>query len=326
MSHELAVIDGKVSMAYTGEVPWHGLGQQLNDPMTAEEAITAAGLDFHVELKALTTVDGTPVPKRRAAIRTDTGSVLGTVGTSYVPIQNSAAFDFLDQVVADGDLRYHTAGALGQGERVWLLAKLPGEIRVKGSDDITDKYLLLSNSHDGSTALRTFFTPVRVVCHNTLTLAHRQGRRQGVSILHKGSIDAKVQEARKVLGLAHRFYEECELKIDRLAHHYPTVDQLDHLFSSLFPDPENFPERSRAGCIRQDLFYLFEEGRGQDIPEIRHTTWAAFNAVTEYVDHRRPTRAKTENERRSRRLQSQWFGSGAQLKAKAWELALAISS
>jgi len=326
MSHELAIVEGKVSMAYAGEAPWHGLGQQLNAPMTAAEAISEAGLGYQVELKALTTIDGVPVPKRRAAVRTDTGSVLGTVGTFYVPIQNSAAFDFLDQIVADGGLRYETAGALGQGERVWLLAKLPGQIQVKGSDDVTEKFLLLSNSHDGSAALRVFITPIRVVCHNTLTLARRQGRHQGISIFHKGNLQTKVQEAQKVLGLAHRFYEECELKIDRLAHHYPTVAQLDYLFSSLFPDPLHFPERSRAGCVRQDLFYLFEEGRGQDLPEIRHTAWAALNAVTEYVDHHRQTRATTDAERRSRRLKSQWFGSGAQLKAKAWELALKIAT
>src|SRR5688572_6803638 len=104
MAHELAVVDGKVSMAYCGEVPWHSLGQQLEGPMTAVEAITAAGLNFEVKLKSLATIDGTAVPKRKATVRTDNGAVLGVVGNSYVPIQNAAAFDFLDEVVSGGGL------------------------------------------------------------------------------------------------------------------------------------------------------------------------------------------------------------------------------
>lgn len=324
MAHELAVSNGKTSMAYFGESPWHGLGTALDNPATAAEAIVAAGLDYHIDLLPLQTTDGRPVPRRKAAVRSDNGTVLGVVGNSYVPIQNAAAFEFLDAVVADGGLRYHTVGALGRGERIWLLAKLPGHIRVNDSDDITEKYLLLSNSHDGTAALRVFFTPIRVVCANTLSIAHRQGRHHGVSVLHKGDLQAKVQEAQKVLGIAHRFYEEVELKIDVLAHHYPTREQLDQLFSSLFPDPVENPDRSRAGCIRQELFHLFEHGRGQDIEGIRHTAWAALNAVTEYIDHHRPTRASSASERAGRRLNSQWFGSGARLKAKAWELALAM--
>lgn len=326
MPSDLATTNGRAAMAYFGETPWHKLGTRLDAPAKAAEAISAAGLDFSVELAQMTTVSGLPISRRKAVVRSDSQQVLGVVGNSYVPIQNAAAFDFLDEVVTGGGLRYHTAGALGCGERIWMLAKLPGHIRVKDTDDITEKYLLLSNSHDGTAALRVFFTPIRVVCANTLSLAHRQGRKQGISILHKGNLEAKVQEAQKVLGIAHRFYEEVELKIDVLARHFPTRSQLDEFFSSLFPDPEINPDRSRAGNIRQDLFYLFEEGRGQDIPGIRHTTWAALNAVTEYVDHHRPTRANTEAERQRRRLQSQWFGTGARLKARAWELAVAMAT
>lgn len=164
MAHELATTNGKAAMMFYGETPWHGLGTRLDNPATAAEAIVAAALDFSVDLEAITTTDGVPVPQRKAVMRADSGDVLGVVGNSYIPIQNAEAFAFLDSVVAEGEVRYHTAGALGKGERIWMLAKLPGHIRIKNSDDVTDKYLLLSNSHDGSAALRVFFTPIRVVC------------------------------------------------------------------------------------------------------------------------------------------------------------------
>ncbi|HEV8003906.1 MAG TPA: DUF932 domain-containing protein [Planctomycetaceae bacterium] len=159
MPHELAETSGKKAMVYVGETPWHGLGTRLDNPATAEEAIDAADLNYDVALTPMTTIDGQPIPDRRAVVRSDSSSVLGVVGKSYQPVQNRQCFGFLDAVVGDGRLRYHTAGALGQGERVWMLAKLPDEIRVKDSDDVTEQFLLLSNSHDGSSSLRVFFHP-----------------------------------------------------------------------------------------------------------------------------------------------------------------------
>jgi phage/plasmid-like protein (TIGR03299 family) len=325
MAHQLATVNGKSSMAYFGEKPWHGLGIQLDGPATAEEAIAAAGLNYEVQLVPMTTTGGQAVQQRKATVRSDNGAVLGVVGKSYVPIQNREAFEFLDNVVSDGQLRYHTAGALGHGERIWMLAKLPGHIQVKRTDDITEKFLLLSNSHDGTSALRAFFTPIRVVCANTLSIAHQRGRSQGVSILHRGELRWKVQQAQAVLGLAHRFYEDVEVKVHWLASKSPTHEQVSGMFQSLFPDPAE-GERSKSKQTREELFRLYEEGRGQEMEGVGHTAWAAYNAVTEYVDHHRPTRARNDVERTSRRLQSLWFGSGAVLKAKAWDLALAMAS
>ena len=152
MAHELATTNSRTAMMYSGEIPWHGLGTRLEEPATAREAIRVSGLDYLAELKEIETVDGTPIPQRKAVVRSDSGDVLGVVGNSYIPVQNRQAFGFLDAVVADGSLRYHTAGAFGKGQRIWMLAKLSGDIRVKNSDDITEKYLLLSNSHDGSSS------------------------------------------------------------------------------------------------------------------------------------------------------------------------------
>jgi len=324
MAHELAATNGRTAMMYAGEVPWHGLGTRLDEPATAREAIEAAGLDYLAELKAIKTTDELPVPSRKAVVRSDSGDVLGVVGNTYVPVQNYQAFGFLDAVVADGGLRYHTAGALGKGERVWMLAKLPDDIRVKGSDDITEKYMLLSNSHDGSSSLRVHFTPIRVVCSNTLAIAARNGWGQGVSIIHKGDLAAKVRQAQEVLGLATRFYDNVQEQLDRLARHYPSQRQLEEYFRQVYPDSPDGPS-TRAKNIREEFLRLFEQGIGHDIPEIKHTTWTALNAVTEYVDHYRSTRGKTPQDRSSNRLESAWFGSGARIKERAWELALKMA-
>ncbi len=324
MAHDLATSNGKAAMFFTGQKPWHMLGQELDRPATSREAMTAAGLDYKVELRPIETACGQQVPMRKAVVRTDSKEVLGVVGNKYTPIQNHQCFGFLDSVVADGRVTYHTAGALGSGERIWMLAKLPNTIRVNGTDDITEQFLLLSNSHNGSSSLRIFFTPIRVVCANTLGAAERQGRKQGVSICHRGDLTAKVGEAQNILGLASRFYDDLEGKINHLAQTQLSTLQLETYFQSLYPDPVESKSK-RARNVRNELTRLFEEGMGQDIPGIRHSAWAAFNAVTEYVDHHRSSRGSNELEVRSNRLKSAWFGSGSQIKGQAWDLAMDVA-
>lgn len=298
MSHNLAATNGRTAMIYFGEVPWHQLGAKLDKPATAEEAIVAAGLNYDVKLTAIQTDSGTPVTNRKAVVRTDTNDVLGIVGAGYVPVQNTQSFGFLDAIVAAGGLRYHTAGALGKGERIWLLAKLPDQIRVKNSGDLVDKFLLLSNAHDGTAALRVYFTPIRVVCQNTLNMAEARSQGQGVSILHRGDLSAKIKEAQEVLGFAHRFYDDAEARINMLASAYPSQAQLASYFKALYPDPDD---------------------------AIKGTTWAAFNAVTEFVDHLRPSRGEVTGSKAGKRLRSIWFGNGANLKKRAWNLALEMA-
>ncbi len=155
-------------------------------------------------------------------------------------------------------------------------------------------------------------------------MAERRSHGQGVSIVHKGNLSAKVSEAQEILGFAKRFYDDLEGRINRLANHYPNRSQLEIYFASLYPDVPD-AKNQRAKNVRNELFRLFEHGRGQEIPEIKLSTWAAFNAVTEFVDHHRSTRGKSDREKVSRRLQSAWFGSGASLKADAWAGALDLA-
>jgi hypothetical protein len=110
-----------------------------------------------------------------------------------------------------------------------------------------------------------------------------------------------------------------------MARHYPSYAQVSAYFKALYPDPEE-GNPSRAQNVRDELFRLFENGKGQEIPKIRSTTYAAFNAVTEYVDHHRPTRAKSDFDRAANRLESAWFGSGSRLKQHAFQLALEMAA
>ena len=156
-------------------------------------------------------------------------------------------------------------------------------------------------------------------------LADRSGRGEGITIRHQGDLVSKVRQARDVLGLAHRYFDDLAGQIDFMAGHQPTYAQVSAYFKSLVPDPEE-GNKARAQNVRGELFRLYEEGKGQDMPGVRGTSWAALNAVTEYVDHLRPTRARTEFDRSANRLESAWFGSGSVLKQKAFAAALEMAS
>lgn len=321
----LATTNGRPAIAYSGITPWHGLGEKLNGPATSAEAIEAAGLDFEVDICDLQTSCGISVPNRRATVRRDSLEVLGTVGPAYQTIQNRDCFGFLDALVADGELRYEVAGALGRGERIWLLAKMPGELRINNTDDITHPYLMLSNTHDGSASLRVFFTAVRTVCSNTYQLAHRRSRGQGISIRHRGNLGGRLDEAREVLGLAQRNFKTYHEQANALARRAMTSDEVDQFFTELLPQPTSDGPRRRKRRTHERLVELFDTGLGQDLPGIRGTAWAAWNAVTELADHHQPTRGQNARTRADRRLTSTWFGAGSRLKQRAFELALDLA-
>jgi phage/plasmid-like protein (TIGR03299 family) len=342
--HNLNMVDGKASMFYAGEVPWHTLGTRLDGPATAAEAIEAANLGFEVgtfPVQIATAggdpkfedLDGLGVPMGFAVVRLDTKAVLGCVGPRWKPVQNRQGFGFLDAVAAERKLEYHTAGAIGMGERVWMLAKMPGVIAVGQSDDTVEKYLLLSNAHNGLGCLRVLWTPQRVVCQNTLAVALAGAEGEGIAIRHTGDLQSKVREAQRVLGLAERFYdEELTPRINRLAGFSPTQSMLDNYFKTLYPDPDDPQNHPRAAVhaeeVRGVLHDLFETGIGHDQPGVRGTLWAAYNSVTEYVDHDKPIRGEsklTAEGAASRKLESMWWGQGAAIKREAWSNACILA-
>ena len=306
------------SMMYAGQVPWHGLGTPVSTEVTASDAIKLAGLSWRVDLQPVFAGAGfvqTPISGVKATVRDSDHRALGVVGDRYMPVQNEDAFAFFDSVVGEGQAIYHTAGSLDGGRRVWVLAKLPGEVRVS-QDDVTEKYLLLMNSHDGSTALRMLFTPVRVVCQNTLNLALHRGTAEGISIRHTASATTRIDEARRALGLAHSYYEEFAAEAARLMATPYTDTQMNGLVERLFP-MERDELSTRTQKHRQKVLELFEYGRGHE--QIRGTAWAALNAVAEFADHYRSTRVRPGDRRDEKRLSSVWLGSAASLKRAAHE-------
>lgn len=324
MAHNIAkTADGRDMSAWAGERPWHGLGKELPGLATAEEMIKAAGLDWEVGLVEVFTKT-TLIDGYKAVVRQDTKDVLSIVGDRYRPIQNSRAFGFFDAIIGAGEASYEVAGGLGKGERIWILAKLPKDIRVGKSDDIVNPYFLLVNSHDGSKALSVFKTPIRVVCQNTLSAALK-GRSGGINIRHTENATQNIKKAQEALGLVAKYYDDLESVISRLSGIQISAKQLKKYVEEVFPANENATFSTRTDNVRETVTGLFTSGRGNDLPGVKGSIWAAYNGVTQYVDWDRSPRGKNDEQRKNNRLASIWFGSGAAIKSKAWDSALELA-
>lgn len=312
------------SMMYVNEVPWHRLGTKLDRPATAEEAMNAASLSWEVQLQPIYTGPErtVKVKDRFAVCRTDRldqtdGGQLGIVGRDYTPLQNREAFSFLDPLVGEQAAIYHTAGSLRGGRRVWMLAKLPGEIRVIG-DDITEKYVLLSNSHDGTAAVRIGLTPIRVVCMNTLNLALRS--MGGLTVRHHANVVEQVQQAHNLLGFVNSGFDRAAEIMQQMARTPVTTDRLRTYFEQVIPIPDD-DEVAKSKVLQRHnrLAELFETGIGQDLPGVRGTVWAGYNAVTQFVDRESYTARNREP------LNTIWFGEGERIKRLAFDKAAELA-
>lgn len=312
-------------MVFTaGEKAWHGLGVNVASNLTARDAIVAAALDWTVSTEETYTLgaDGVEMlPGVRAIRRVDTGKILGNTGDIWAPVQNSDAFGFMDGIVGEELAMFHTAGALGDGEKVWISAEIPGEMHIrKAPKDVSRGYLLLTNSHKGNESLRAWFTSVRVVCANTLMCAESQrGRAEGVRIRHTKNATAAIDDARKALGLAVQTFHATDEVQNRLAETPISLPAFREYVETLIPDNDEAKSNARTANIRAQIADNF---RNIEFPEIRETYWAALNAVTKYADHQKSVRGTTDAEKSSNRLESAWFGGGADLKAEAWDLAV----
>ena len=324
-------------MAYTDRVPWHGLGVRVEGrAMTAAEAIDAAGLGWEVGTTELyTNRTGSTNPAGRlygsfyekvdgkvATIREDTQRLLGIVSDRYHVVQNTSAFDAFDAVVGAGDAIYHTAGSLWGGRKVWILAHMGnGEYQLDNGDQL-ESYILLDNSHDGSSALRMRMTPIRVVCSNTLASATRG--EATFAARHTSGITSRVSEARDLLGLnkafMERFLGQCN-DVATKAFTAPQMESLTYKLLGLDTDKKMGEQRGVRSVHGEKMVDLFWNGRGN----AGETRWDAVNAVTEFLDYERGSRAlnsvgSTDEMAVSRRMDNSWFGNGAAMRTKAWDI------
>lgn len=274
------------TMFFTREKPWHGLGVRVEESPTSKDALRLAALDWSVEQRPIQTVDGVPLKGFKANVRSTDKKVLGVVTDKYKIVQNDEAFAFTDALLGEG-VTYETAGSLQEGRKVWLLAKLPHKYLISG-DEVTP-YLVFSNSHDGSGAIKAAMTPIRVVCNNTLNLALAEAKRCW-STIHAGNLSGKLQDAKQTLihadaymqGLAKAFEDLRRVKLtDRKVMGY-----IDILLPELDdPSPQQMKNITR---LRDDL-----KARYFDAPDLKgvgKNGYRFINAVSDFATHAKPIR------------------------------------
>jgi len=305
------------TLAYTAErgVPWHGLGTPVDGLMTAEEALAASGLDWEVRPEPIMTVAGEPIPMKRAIVRQSDRRVLGVVGNQYVPVQNREAFSFADAIVADSDSnKYETAGALDDGRTIFLSMDLGAvePIRVAGDPTDFETYLVLSNAHDGTKALRATITPVRVVCMNTLNLAFR-GSTGVFSVRHSGDIESKMKAAQQALSITVDYLRRFEQVAEELLAKQVSDKRALAIYRDAFemaPTTEEKGEESEwyVQHAAQRVFETYQTS--ETVDPIRGTGWGVLNAAAEFVDHDRVYGKGTKRSPGDVKMDSLLWGEG----------------
>ncbi|WP_114908020.1 DUF932 domain-containing protein [Ornithinimicrobium murale] len=334
MSHEIETYKGQAAAIYARQDAWHRLGTTVRDrAFTAEEAMTLGHLGgWDVRKVPLTanevTEDGVssiPAPGF-ATVRTNpftaAAEALGVVGAGYTPLQNEEHAEFLNTLAEESGAVFETAGSLRGGRQVFLTMRLPGSIMVGGTDRI-DLNIAALNSHDGSSAFRLLLTPVRVVCANTQAAALRDNVAH-VSIRHTRNAKAAVQQAREALGLTFAYVEEFEREAEALVNTTTTEAQFQAIIGQVFgaTDRDASKRAKNAERDRQaTLSALWHDANTQE--GIRSTAWAAYQVVTEYVDHHAPVRDKADaaTARATRLLTSE---GPTRIKQTAWRAAAAL--
>lgn len=278
------------SMFYTREKPWHGLGVEVKVAPTSADALRLSGLDWTVKQEAIFTDNGKEIAGYKANVRSTDRRVLGVVTDRYKVVQNTEAFAFTDELLGNG-VRYETAGSLQEGRRVWLLARLPREYIISG--ERISPYLVFSNTHDGSGAVKVAVTPVRVVCNNTLNLALSTARRSW-SMVHTGDIKGKIEEAKETLFFAEKYMDELGKEFEQLRDKKMTDAKVAEYIELLLP-----VENGATGQQVKNIQKLREDMKARyydapDLKQVGNNAYRFINAVSDFATHANPLR-KTAN-------------------------------
>lgn len=278
------------SMFYVRQTPWYGLGTRVIEAPNSKNALKLAGLDWSVVQEPLITESGNRVEGFKANIRDVDGKILGVVTDRYKIVQNEEAFAFTDDLLGYG-VRYETAGSLFGGKKTWLLAQLPHEYIIGG--ERISPYLLFSNSHDGSGAIKVAITPIRVVCNNTLNLALNTAKRSW-SAIHTGNITEKMNEARHTLGLAEQYMEELGKEFEYLKAKKMSDSQVKEYIEILLPldDEGSLQQKRNIQRLREDMKMRYFDA--PDLKDLGNNAYRFVNAVSDFATHAEPLR-KTKN-------------------------------
>ena len=317
MAHELEILEnGRASMAYAGEVPWHGLGTKVPHDLTPVQMLEAADLNWTVrKVPLFADIAGKQVQTGAEALVRDTDDKILTIVTdNWNPVQNLEAFEFFNDFIAAGDMEMHTAGSLKDGRMVWALAKLKDSFELFGGDTV-DGYMLFSNPHQFGRSIDVRFTPTRVVCNNTLTLALESNSKNRVSVNHRSVFDGDA--VKQTLGIASDKLAKYKEMAAFLGSKRYNGENVVEYFNRVFPVTSNrkidIDKQSRA-AIRATS--VLDTQPGAEYAE--GTWWQAFNAVTYLTDHVLGRAPET-------RMQSAWFGVNQQRKVQALNLAVEMA-
>jgi len=327
MAHNINFANGKHSFFSVKEKAWHGLGQIVDQYPTSAEAIKFAGLDYEIEKREIFANSGdqfTKIPGYFSTVRTDNDAVLGVVGAKYEVMQNADAFTFFDCLVSGAEqIKYETAGALGAGERIFITAKMPEVIRVSRKDEI-EKYIFLTTSHDGSGSIMAAFTPVRIVCNNTLNMA-LNNKTNAIYIKHTANAGQRLQEAGRIIHLV----DETSAKLNLMFQKWATVRISDAELKKLIrlamaPSPEIFQAVASADKkyefskqfedVCGQVFEYAQIGAGQELATTAGTLFGFYNSITGYYQN------VNEYKTGEQKLNSIMFGTAQERSKKAFQL------
>lgn len=323
MPHEIDFTTGIPAVAYTGDKPWHGYGTPMNDDMTLDEWRVAAGLDWEVERRQVLyrkqlPADGeapTLFPSRKVLLRSDTLAPLSIVSERFKVVQPAQVMEFFESLIEKSGFKMCTAGSLRGGRRIWAMAEAGDGFEING--DRVDPYLLLATAYDGTFSTTGKFTTIRTVCNNTLEFGlKRMGTGGCIKIPHNqdfNPVDVKVE-----LGLESA-WSKFRYNVLRLTECKVTKQQAIDFFLTMCGVTEEEAADGKQLSNVKKLIAIYENGPGAKLPTAQNTLWGCVNAVTYLADHGR--RSKNNGTR----FDSAAFGSGADLKNKAYAYAVTLA-
>jgi phage/plasmid-like protein (TIGR03299 family) len=314
MAHELEFVGGKAQMAYVGETPWHRLGTKLPEGVSPEQMMVAAGLDWEVELRKTMYMgnNGEMLETGSNCLvrKTDAKVLSNGMKDGWKPVQNREAFEFFNEFCQAGSMDMNTAGSLKDGQMVWALAKLSDDFELFNGDKV-EGFLLFSNPHQLGKTIEIKFTPIRVVCKNTLTMALNGGSTNGMFRMHH-RMTFNPETVKETLGLAS--YQMGEFK--KVAEYLGSKKITDKKFREFLTTVFGETEKRELNRIAQTAYDVFETQPGAKFAE--GTYWTALNAVTYTMDHLYGRSADS-------RLHNAWFAGGAKTKLDAMKTALEMA-